>query len=115
MHNYHETHGALPPFAVVGKQGTPLLSWRVLILPFIEQDGLYRQFKLNEPWDSPHNLRLLPRMPQIFKPFDGRDTEPDKTFFQVFVGTGAAFEGTTGMRLSADFPDGTSNTILIVQ
>jgi hypothetical protein len=56
MHNYHGEHGRLPPAAVCGPDGTPLLSWRVLILPFIEQQALYRQFKLDEPWDGPHNL-----------------------------------------------------------
>jgi hypothetical protein len=115
MLSYHGTHGSLPPWAVVDKHGKPLLSWRVLVLPFIEQDDLYKQFKLDEPWDSPHNRRLLPKMPLVFKPFDGRAVEPDKTFFQVFIGRGAAFEGARGMKLPDDFPDGSSNTILIAQ
>jgi hypothetical protein len=115
MHCYHVTHRTLPPAALVNNEGQPLLSWRVLILPFIEQDDLYKQFKLDEPWDSPHNMRLLPKMPPVFKPFAGRAIPPDSTFFQVFVGKGAAFEGIRGMRIPDDFPDGSSNTILIVQ
>ena len=42
------------------------LSWRVQILPFIEEDCLYKEFHQDEPWDSPHNVKLLPRMPKIF-------------------------------------------------
>ena len=116
MLNYHDTYGTLPPHAVYGKDGKPLLSWRVLILPFIEQDTLYKKFRLDEPWDSPHNLALLPEMPKMYGRYDGRSTrEPYTTFYQVFVGEGAAFDGPRGMKLSEDFPDGTSNTILMVE
>ena len=116
MHNYDSTHGSLPPHALYGKDGRPLLSWRVLILPFIEQSNLYEKFHLDEPWDSPHNLALLPEMPRLFGRYDyGPTREPHTTFYQVFVGKGTAFEGTKGMKLSGDFPDGTSNTFLIVE
>jgi hypothetical protein len=116
MHNYSSEQGSLPPAALHGKDGRPLLSWRVLVLPYIEQDGLYRQFRLDEPWDSPHNIQLLPKMPKVYSPFDGRPTsEPYTTYYQVFVGKGAAFEGARGLRADGDFPDGTSNTILIVE
>ena len=66
MHNYHDVHGRLPPAAVCSADGTPLVSWRVLILPYIEQDNLFREFKLDQPWDSPHNLALVERMPQVY-------------------------------------------------
>src|SRR5262245_11036025 len=58
LHNYHDTYGKLPPAAICDKAGKPLLSWRVAILPFIEQNALYKQFKLDEPWDSEHNKKL---------------------------------------------------------
>lgn len=116
MHNYAETHGRLPPAVVYGEDGSPLLSWRVLLLPFIEQDALFKEFRLKEPWDSPHNLALLPRMPTVFNPFDGSSPpEPFTTFYQVFVGEGTAFEPHAELRFNADFPDGTSNTFLIVE
>jgi hypothetical protein len=117
MHNYEGVHGRLPPAAVCGEDGTPLLSWRVLILPYIEQEDLYKQFHLDEPWDSPHNLALLPKMPSSYAP-PGRKAAlvpPYHTVCQVFVGKGAAFEGREGLRLRDDFPDGTSDTILIVE
>jgi hypothetical protein len=113
--HHHENH-RLPPAAIRGPDGTPLLSWRVGILPYLGEDGkeLYEQFKLDEPWDGPHNRTLLARMPPVYRlPFDGW-TLPHMTFFQVFVGPGTAFER-DGLRLNVDFPDGLSGTILVAE
>jgi hypothetical protein len=54
---YEQTHGSFPS-AVMEKDGKPLLSWRVAILPLIDEDALYKRFHLDEPWDSPHNLEV---------------------------------------------------------
>jgi len=67
FHNYHDTYGALPPLYTVDEEGNPLHSWRVLILPFIEQQHLYSQIRLDEPWDSTHNRQFHDRMPLIYK------------------------------------------------
>jgi hypothetical protein len=116
LHNYaDQSQGTLPPSALFDKNGKPLLSWRVLILPYIEQDDLYKQFKLNEPWDSAHNKKLLAKMPSTFKAPIDRPVKPGYTFYQAFVGKSAAFEGKKGMRLPADFPDGLSNTIWVAE
>src|SRR5207244_5467397 len=66
MHNYHDTYGTFPPHAIYSKDGKPLLSWRVAILPFIEQDALYKQFHVDEPWDSAHNKKLMQQLPRIY-------------------------------------------------
>src|SRR5262249_34008276 len=58
FHNYLSTYGVFPASASFKKGKKPLLSWRVAILPFIEQEALYKKFKLDEPWDSPHNKKL---------------------------------------------------------
>jgi hypothetical protein len=102
---------------VYGDYGQPLLSWRVLLLPDIEQKELFHEFHLDEPWDSPHNVQLLARMPATYAPPPGKASKvpPHHTVCQVFVGRGAAFEGREGLRLPADFPDGTSNTLLVVE
>src|SRR5262245_14014609 len=58
LRDYHDTFGHLPAQAICDKDGKQLLSWRVALLPFLEQDVLYKQFKLDEPWDGPHNIQL---------------------------------------------------------
>lgn len=112
MHNYHDAHGSLPPAAVRGPDGTPLLSWRVLLLPYLEGDDLYRQFRLDEPWDSDHNRTLLDRMPPNYKPFKDRECPAGHTFYQVVVGRGSPFAGT---RKFEDFKDRMADVFLIAE
>jgi hypothetical protein len=117
MHNYEREHGRMPPAVVYGADGMPLHSWRVLILPYIGEEELYREFRLDEPWDSPHNIRLLPRMPRTYGPPPGKAhlIPAHHTICHVFVGKGTAFEGREGLRLDKDFPDGLCNTLLIIE
>jgi hypothetical protein len=58
FHIYHDSYGALPPLYTVDENGKPLHSWRVLILPQIEQLRLYEKIRLNEPWDSEYNKQF---------------------------------------------------------
>ena len=67
MHNYLDANGHFPTPFSVDKQKKPLLSWRVHLLPYLEQQNLYRQFRLDEPWDSEHNKKLIKLMPKIFQ------------------------------------------------
>jgi hypothetical protein len=108
MHGYHDVFNRLPAAAIVDKDGKPLLSWRVAILPYLEQEALYKQFKLDEPWDSPNNIKLLDKMPRIYGP------PGDKTVYRVFTGPGTVFDGKQGLKLTA-IPDGTINTIIVVE
>jgi hypothetical protein len=112
MHNYHDAKRSLPAAAITAPDGKALLSWRVAILPYLEQDTLYKQFRLNEPWDSPANRPLLAQMPAVYQgTLVGND---NKTSFKVFVGGGALFDLRQGRRLSA-VADGTSNTLAVVE
>jgi hypothetical protein len=100
---------SFPMGAICDASGKPLLSWRVAILPGLEQGNLYKQFKLDEPWDSPHNLKLLPLMPKQF----GNEAN-FRTCMRAFVGSGCALELTKKVRLG-DFTDGTSNTAIVAE
>jgi hypothetical protein len=113
MHGYHDNYKRLPPRAIYSKDGKPLLSWRVALLPHIEHGHLYRQFKLDEPWDSPHNLKLLGKMPEFYAPVL-RDAPPHHTHYQLFTGPKTLFPGPTSLRFAA-IGDGNSQTILIVE
>ena len=76
----------------------------------IEQENLFVQFKLDEPWDSAHNKKLLSRMPAVYSAPNTKTKEPHATFYQVFMGKGTIFEGPRGGRIN-DITDGTSNTL----
>lgn len=115
MHNYESAHQHLPTVATLGKKGKKLLSWRVEVLPYIEQGELYKKFNLDEPWDSEHNMKVFKDnpMPKVFA-LPGTTNEADKkTHYQVFVGNGAMFEP-TGPTKILDVTDGTSNTVMVV-
>jgi hypothetical protein len=116
--------GLMPPHAICDKDGKPLLSWRVAILPYIEQEPLYRQFNQDEPWDGPNNSRLIPLMPKIYAhQFDRDGAARGLTYYRVFTGPRTPFPdlkppfppGVSPLRYPEDFRDGTSNTILIVE
>jgi hypothetical protein len=115
MHNYADAHkGTFPAPANYDKQGRPLLSWRVHLLPFLEQGQLYKQFKLDEPWDSPHNIQLIAKMPAVFRHPGNKGVAGGKTPFLVPVGKDTIFPGGKGIQIK-EITDGTSNTALIFE
>lgn len=116
MLNYEAVHKRLPP-PIVGDG----LSWRVHILPFLEENELYNEFHLDEPWDSPHNLKLVGRMP-IYYQNPNLMLGPGKTTY--VIPTSPAIEGSSIHAAFVqgqpaphirDFIDGTKNTILILE
>ncbi|MBI3411495.1 MAG: sigma-70 family RNA polymerase sigma factor [Planctomycetes bacterium] len=118
LHNYHDRHGGFPPAAINNKDGKPLLSWRVAILPYIEHDNLFKQFKLDEPWDSEHNKKLVMRMPRNYSVPAIPTKNPGETFYQVFVGKGTPFEpvNNEGANIHIkQITDGTANTFMVVE
>ncbi len=105
-------HFPLP--AILSPDGKPLLSWRVAILPQLEQRPLYEQFHLDEPWDSPHNRPLVDKMPAIYKSPLSKNKEPGRTNYLLPVGNGAGFSTDQPTSLK-DITDGTANTIMVVE
>jgi RNA polymerase sigma factor (sigma-70 family) len=121
MYNFATTNPTLAfPAAAISKDGKPLLSWRVALLPYLDtavgrdQHVLYEKFHLDEPWNSPHNKALLDQMPEVFAPVVRKGDPKGSTYYQVFSGPGALFEGTGGKKIEDVF-DGTSNTFLVVE
>jgi len=129
FHNYYDEHGHFPPAYTVDDDGKPLHSWRVLILPYIEQKTLYDQIRLEEPWDSEHNRQFHSEAPTIFRcPSNPRSREDfqcptclhehvsllGSTTYSVIYGAETAFTGSQPTR-KEDITGGLSNTIFLVE
>lgn len=113
FHNYHSSYRELPVSAITDGNGKPLLSWRVAILPFIEQQPLYNQFHLDEPWDSEHNLPLSKQLPAVYRS-PGKRLAPGMTTYQASVGKAQAFKPLEATKFR-DCLDGLSNTIFLLE
>jgi RNA polymerase sigma factor (sigma-70 family) len=91
------------------------LSWRVELLPLLGYEGLYHEFHHDEPWDSPHNLTLLKKMPDVFRdPRSKLPAESGKTNYVAAAGQ-RAFMAPGQSRHLEDFRDGTSRTIALIE
>jgi hypothetical protein len=113
FHSFNDATGVMPT-DITDKDGKPLLSWRVAILPYIEEEELYKQFELDEPWDSPNNKKLVEKMPKVYAPIRVK-AKAGETFYQVFTGKDALFGPKKKPRIPASIPDGTSNTAMVVE
>lgn len=112
LHNYHDVHGHFPQ-NIADKDGKPLLSWRVHLLPFLEAEELYKEFKQTEPWDSEHNKKLLEKMPKVFAPVRVKPL-PGMTYYLGFDGKDAIFGKGKPVGI-ARITDGCSNTALLAE
>ncbi|MEW4487364.1 DUF1559 domain-containing protein [Thalassoglobus sp. JC818] len=113
MHTFYGQYGSLPPSASYNEAGQPLLSWRVHLLPFLDQQELYEQFHLDEPWDSEHNSQLVSQIPDVFHSESLVLNLSGRTTLCVPVGESMMFSGKTGTTFQ-EVRDGTSNTVMVV-
>jgi hypothetical protein len=113
MHNFHSDHKHFPT-GIRDKKGKLLLSWRVQILPYLAEQQLHAKFKLDEPWNSPHNVKLVKQMPDVFR-YPTSKAEPGKTIYLVPSGKGLLFDSAAPERKFRDITDGSSNTIFVLE
>lgn len=129
FYNYESAHVQFPSgIACKPSKENPTglgLSWRVLLLPYLEQDNLFRQFKLDEPWDSEHNKALVPKMPEVFAS-PGKEAPFGLTYLRAIRGPRAflfvqSLDGRhpghplRGRKIPGEFPDGTENTLAVAE
>lgn len=115
MHQYESQYGCFPPAYLPDKAGKPMHSWRVLLLPYLEAEPLYWQYRFDEPWDGPNNQVLTNLMPTVYRcPSDPSPNAAMTTNYVVITGVGTMFEGAKATSLG-DIADGTSNTLLVVE
>jgi prepilin-type processing-associated H-X9-DG protein len=118
VHNYHEKFGCFPPAFIADENGRPVHSWRVLILPFLDQAPLYNKYRFDEPWDGPNNSKLANAILPIYNcPSDdhgGTSNSSTATDYVAIVGGETAWPE-SGSAAIADIRDGTSNTLLVVE
>jgi hypothetical protein len=114
LHNYHDTYGSFPPAYIADANGKPMHSWRVLLLPFLEEKNLYDLYDFNEPWDGPHNSALALQVPRL-KVFECPSvTKLNETNYVAVVGPQTMWPGEKTITFG-DIKDGTSNTIMVVE
>ena len=118
LHTYHDAYGSFPPAYVVDEPGTPLYSWRVLVLPYLDQQFLYEQFHLDESWDSPHNAALLKPVPSVFRcptrVHKSQNDSPTCTHYAGVFGSRCVFQGAEPTTLS-QITDDHAETLLAAE
>lgn len=115
LHTYHDIHGCFPPAYVADKNGKPMHSWRVLLLPQMDEQEVYKLYNFSEPWDSPSNIRLAPRISHIYGcPCDTNPGLPTQTSYVVVTGRGTMWPGEKSLQLG-DIKDAKTDTIAVVE
>jgi hypothetical protein len=114
LHNYHTMHGSFPPAYVTDAQGKPLYSWRVLILPYLNEQALYDQFDKTKAWDAPENISLSTMtLPNFQSPLVSNGNSNASNYY-CFVSPKTVFPGNRGCKIQ-EIVDGTSNTLMLVE
>ncbi|MHC4179486.1 MAG: DUF1559 domain-containing protein, partial [Planctomycetota bacterium] len=114
MHNYHDANGCFPPAYIPDENGRPKHSWRVLLLPYMDEKPLYDLYDFDEPWDSPNNFALAQMMPSVYRCPSAASIDDSDTSYALVVGPGTISDGPTATK-EGDILDGPFNTIMVVE
>jgi hypothetical protein len=113
---YDDTNKTLPDRITLAADGSPGLSWRVSILPFLEQDRLYKNFRLDQPWDSPHNIQFANDRPQVYAcPSARRRLKSESDYYAIGGPDSCLPDGKAVSLEEIMAADGTSNTVMVVE
>jgi len=116
MQSYQVSYGSFPPAYVADETGKPMHSWRVLLLPFLEDPqatAVYELYRFDEPWDSPHNSALAGEMPRVFKCMSDAEGDNETNVLAV-VGDETMWRGAQPMA-QQEIKDGARDTIALVE
>jgi hypothetical protein len=111
---YHDFYGSFPPAYIADAQSKPMHSWRVLILPFLEQQELYDQYDFSEPWDGPNNRKLLSQRPSIYAFHDSESKQGTATNYVAVVGNETVWPRDKASSMD-QIADGADCTLLVVE
>ena len=117
LQNYHDVYGTFPPAYIADEDGKPMHSWRVLILPFLDEAKRYDRYDFSQPWDGPTNRKLMSPIPYVYAcPSADRTSAAARqaTSYVAVVGERTVWPGAEA-RSMREIADGTSNTILVVE
>lgn len=118
LYSYHEAYGSFPPAYIADREGRPMHSWRVLLLPYLDQTPLYQEYRFDEPWNGPNNRLLASRIPSLFScPIEtsakGKQAATMTSYVAV-IGDETVWPGNRSTKFQ-DMTDGTANTIAVVE
>ena len=118
LQNYQTAYKCFPPAYIADKNGKPMHSWRVLILPYLERHDLYNMYRFNEPWNGPNNSKLLPKRDRVYQcPSDvnTEKSESTSTNYVALVGKNTAWPLENSTSLADMRSRGIAKTILVIE
>ncbi|MBI1248589.1 DUF1559 domain-containing protein [bacterium] len=115
LHHYHDAYGRFPAAYLADADGKPMHSWRVLILPFLDEKDLFDRYDFDQPWNSPHNLAVAKQTPAVYESMllSSKQNKQGLTTYKALAGPNTVLS-TEGARSFREIPNGTANTIMTV-
>jgi Tfp pilus assembly protein PilE len=114
LNSYHDKYAAFPPATLIDQFGRPIHSWRTLVLPFLEQEALYRTIDLTKPWDDPANHMARQMNVPTYNCPSVSITQPGNTHYLALVGEHQALHPSRPRKLD-EVVDGTTQTLLVIE
>jgi len=115
LHMYHDEYHCFPPAVITDKNDRAIRSWRVAILPYLEETDLYEQYDFKQPWDNPRNRSLGNQSISTYRCPSDRNPQATETNYVMIVGDHTAGGEPNETVSLSQFPRGTANTVVVVE